>query len=46
MERFEESPGPWYENVDEEIWETYRRPDSGPERNLSKMEQSRKQLLE
>lgn len=46
-ERFESAgSGTRYHFLDTEIWNQYRRPDTGPERNLSSMEKSRKALLE
>ena len=33
-------------SVDPKVWDTYRRPDFGPERNLTTMEKSRKTFLE
>jgi len=38
--------GAAYEFIDPKIWDTYRRPDTGPERALSALEKGRKDLLE
>ena len=33
-------------SIDPKVWDTYRRPDFGPERNLTTMEKSRKKFFE